>query len=69
MDPVVEAMQILRIDEQHLFQSAHGWFYGSRANGEMPGKQLHEIYRATRVYPACVLAYVATVRRNGGRPS
>jgi hypothetical protein len=65
MNPIIEAMQILRIDEPLLFQHAHGWFYGTAASKEEVVKRLYATYRTTKVYPACVLAYIATVRRNG----
>jgi hypothetical protein len=63
MNPIIEAMQILSIDEPLLFRRAHGWFYGATASKEETVKRLYDSYRATRVYPACVLAYIATVRR------
>jgi hypothetical protein len=66
MDAVIEAMQILRVDELVLFRRAHGWFYGAPYGNDSVAKSLHETYRATRIYPTCVLAYVAAVRRNGG---
>jgi hypothetical protein len=66
MDAVIEAMQILRVDELVLFQRAQGWFHGAQNSNEASAKSLHDLYRATRTYPACVLAYVAAVRRNGG---
>ncbi len=65
MNPIVEAMQILRVDEPLLFQRAYGWFYGAKKTSDVIAQQLYDSYRATRVYPACVLAYVASVRRNG----
>jgi hypothetical protein len=69
MNPVVETMQILKVDELLLFKRAHGWFYGSTASNVVPAKRLYDLYRETKTYPACVLAFVDTVRRNGGQPA
>ena len=66
MDAVIEAMQILRVDELVLFQRAHSWFYGLGNDNEASAKQLYDMHQVTKAYPACVLAYVAAVRRNGG---
>lgn len=65
MTPIVEAAQILQIDERLLFQRAHGWYYGAAGNSEAAAKRLHDKFKETRVYPPCVLAFVAAVRRNG----
>ena len=32
MNPVIEAMQILRCSQQTLFVRSYGWYYGSPQN-------------------------------------
>jgi hypothetical protein len=65
MNPVVEAMQILKCDEQNLFRRAYGWFYGSVHNVEAAANHLYDKYRQERTYPHAVLAFAQAVRRNG----
>jgi hypothetical protein len=65
MNAVIEAAQILRVDEPSLFQRAYDWSYGPAGDHGGSARRLYEQYRQTKVYPPCVLAFVAAVRRSG----
>jgi hypothetical protein len=66
MNPVIEAMQILRCSQQTLFVRSYGWYYGAPQNCKNVADQYYAEYVRTKQYPAFVLAFSQAIRLNGG---
>jgi hypothetical protein len=66
MNPIIEAMQILRCSQQTLFVRSYGWYYGAAQNCKSVADQYYIQYVQTKQYPLFVLAFSQAVRRNGG---